>query len=78
MDEPVNALAAFEATKEGIEYRWSHFVVYIDWLTTTIGPERAYHTWQTLEKRHPQDVPTILKLMKRWVVFKACRNANTA
>ena len=77
-DEPFDTLAVFEVMKEGIDYKWSHFVVYMDWLMTTLGPERAYHTWQTLKKHHPQDIPTILELTTRWLVTKTCRNRNAA
>ena len=72
-NEPIDALVTFEAMKEAIVYRWSHFVVYMDWLTTTLPPERAYQTWQALEKRHPQEV---LNIPVHWVVTKTCRNAN--
>ena len=71
-DEPIDTLAVFEVMKEGIDYKWSHFVVYMDWLITTLGPERAYHTWQTLKKHHPQDIPTILELTTRWLVTIGC------
>ena len=77
-DEPIDTLAVFEVMKEGINYKWSHFVVYMDWLITTLGPEHAYHTWQTLKKHHPQDIPTILELTTCWLVTKTCPNRNSA
>ena len=56
-DEPIDTPAVFKVMKEGIDYKWSHFVVYMDWLMTTLAPDCAYHTWQTLKKHHPQDNP---------------------
>ena len=75
-DEPIDTLAVFEVMKEGIDNKWSHFVVYMHWLMTTLGPERAYHTWKTLKKHHPQDIPTILELTTHWLITKTCRNRN--
>ena len=75
-DERIDTLAVFEVMKEGIDYKWSHFVIYMDWLMTTL--ELAYHTWQTLKKHHPQDIPTILELTTHWLVTKTCRNRNAA
>ena len=77
-DEPIDTLAVFEVMKEGIHYKWRHFVIYMDGLMTTLGPECAYHTWQTLKKHHPQDIPTNLELTICWLVTKTCQNGNAA
>ena len=45
IDEPIDTLAVFEVMKEGIDDKWSYFVVYMDWLMMTLGSERAYHMW---------------------------------
>ena len=66
-DKPIDPLAVFEVMKEGIDCKWSHFVVYVDWLMTTLRPERAYRTWH-----HPQDIATVLELTTRWLVTKTC------
>ena len=54
--EPIDALAEFAALREEGDYKWSHFVVYPACLTRTVGPERAYYTWQILEKRYLKDI----------------------
>ena len=62
---PIDAIAEFAAVKREAGYKWSYFVVYLVWLTRTVGPERAYCTWQTLEKRYLKDLPSILELAIR-------------
>ena len=74
--EHIDTLAEFAALKEEGDYKWSHFVVYLAWLTRTIGPELAYYTWQTLEKRYLKDIPSILELTVRLLVTKTCRNVK--
>ena len=37
--EPIDAVAEFKAMKVGIDYQWTHFVIYLTWLTRTLGPE---------------------------------------
>ena len=32
--KPIDTVAVFEVMKEGIDDKWSHFVVYVDWLTS--------------------------------------------
>ena len=77
-DEPIDTLVVLEAMKEGIDFKWSHFVVYVDWLMMMLGPAHAYHTWQTLNKHHLQDVPTILELTTCLLVTKTCQDGNAA
>ena len=43
IDEPIDTIAVFEVMKEGIDDKWSHFVVYMDWLMMPLGSERPYH-----------------------------------
>ena len=74
--EPIDAIAEFAAMKREVDYKWSHFVVYLIWLTRTIGPDRAYDTWQTLEQRYVNDLFSILELTVRLLLTKSCRNAN--
>ena len=75
--EPVDAVAEFAALKREADYKWSHFVVYLTWLTRTLGPERAYCVWQTLEQRYLKDLPSLLELTVRLLLTKTCRNANS-
>ena len=73
--ELVDAVAEFAALKREADYKWSHFVVYLTWLTQTLGPERAF-TWQTLEQRYLKDLPSLLELTVQLLLTKTCRNAN--
>lgn len=76
--EPVDAIATFAALKHEADYKWPHFVVYLTWLTRTLGPERAYCTWQTLEQRYLKDLPSLLELTVRLLLTKTCRSGRTA
>ena len=76
--EPVDAMATFAALKREADYKWSHFVVYLTWLTRTLGPERVYCAWQTLEQRYLKDLPSLLELTVRLLLTKTCRGARTA
>ena len=42
--EPINALAKFEAIKEGIDYKWIHFVVYLLFYHLYSNPFEIYLT----------------------------------
>ena len=75
-EEPIDALAEFRALRDLEGYKWSHFVIYLTWLTRTIGPERAYRVWRILENHHLKDLPSLFELAARLIVVKTCRNPN--
>ena len=49
-DGPTDILAVFKAMKEGINYKWSHFVVYMVWLMTMLGPNVLIIRGDTLDR----------------------------